>query len=75
MFDQYEESLTAEAFYKSTTVPQLASDYGEIEAITERDLIEESIGFEADDAEAEEVEQVEEVAGEESEEEEPEVQG
>ena len=84
MFDQYEESLTAEAFYKSTAVPQLASDYGEIEAITERDLIDESIGFEADDnaeaeiVETEEVAQEEsedEVAVEESEEDEPEVQG
>ena len=84
LFDQYEESLTAEAFYKSTAVPQLASDYGEIEAITERDLIDESIGFEADDnaeakiVEAEEVAQEEsedEVAVEESEEDEPEVQG
>ena len=53
LFDQYEESLTAEAFYKSTAVPQLASDYAEVEPITERDLIEESIGFEADDTEVE----------------------
>merc|ERR1719383_1572265 len=53
LFDQYEESLTAEAFYKSTAVPQLASDYAEVEPITERDLIEESIGFEVDDTEVE----------------------
>ena len=53
MFDQYEESLTAEAFYKSTAVPQLASDYAEVESITERDLIEESIGFEVDEDVAE----------------------
>merc|ERR1711935_556173 len=49
LFDQYEDSLTAEKFYKSTNVPQLASDYGEIEAITDRDLIEESIGFDAEE--------------------------
>ena len=54
LFDQYEDSLTAEKFYKSTNVPQLASDYGEIEAITERDLIEESIGFDADEEDVDE---------------------
>ena len=62
MFDQYEESLTAEAFYKSTAVPQLASDYAEVEPITERDLIEESIGFEVDDENEVEA-QVDEVQG------------
>ena len=72
--------MTAEQFYKSTSAPQLASDYGEIEAITERDLIEESIGFEADDVdeqeEEEEVEQEAEVEEEEEDEEdEPEVEG
>ena len=71
--------MTAEQFYKSTSAPQLASDYGEIEAITERDLIEESIGFEADDVdeqeEAEVEADVEAEVEEEDEEDEPEVEG
>ena len=69
--------MTAEQFYKSTSAPQLASDYGEIEAITERDLIEESIGFEADDVDEQEDEEVEQEAEveEEDEEDEPEVEG
>lgn len=75
LFDQYEESLTAEQFYKSTSAPQLASDYGDIEAITERDLIEESIGFEADDVDEQEEDEVEQEAEAEVEEDEPEVEG
>merc|ERR1712106_642640 len=75
LFDQYEDSLTAEKFYKSTNVPQLASDYGEIEAITDRDLIEESIGFDAEEEEEAEVDDADEDESEEEEEEEPVVEG
>ena len=56
LFENFDESLVAEKFYAATPRPTLASAYPEVEPISDRDLIDESIGFDVDESETAEVE-------------------
>ena len=49
--------MVAETFYAATPRPTLASAYPEVEPISDRDLIDESIGFDVDESETADVEQ------------------
>jgi len=51
LFENFDESLVAEKFYAATPRPTLASAYPEVEPISDRDLIDESIGFDVDESE------------------------
>ena len=85
LFGEYEDSLRAEKFYNEVCLEdcrwninskiknktrEFASDYPEMTAVTERDLIEESIGMEIEDEEvagSEEIEENEEIEAEQEE--------
>ena len=55
--------MVAEKFYAATPRPTLASAYPEFEPISDRDLIDESIGFDVDESETADIEpEVESVA-------------
>jgi len=70
LFGEYEDSLRAEKFYNENKTREFASEYPEMTAVTERDLIEESIGMESEDEEvagSEDIEENEEIDAEEEE--------
>ena len=50
--------MVAEKFYAATPRPTLASAYPEVEPISDRDLIDESIGFDVDESETADVDPV-----------------